>query len=277
MATIVVVLHAADDPNAGGYMISRFYKSWLEAGHKVLVSSGEHGHPAGDIAALHVDMSIVPESYRVSATNLFPLVINGRAVDIRKRMVSRHLVTLGDGWHGPVIVKTDLNCGGIPEWCLYQIGLRTGRSASPARPPTLDNYRVYQRADEVPDAVWNDPALVVEQFLPERDKLGFSLRCWIFLGDRERCTRYWSNEPIIKSSNIKAKEPSPVPDELREARERLGFDYGKFDFAMHDGKPILFDTNKTPGTPPAGPEYDASNAMIAGGLDWFLKKLRGTP
>jgi hypothetical protein len=37
-----------------------------------------------------------------------------------------------------------------------------------------------------------------------------------------------------------------VPESLRAERERLGFDFGKFDFVYHDGKAILLDANKTP-------------------------------
>ena len=30
-------------------------------------------------------------------------------------------------------------------------------------------------------------------------------------------------------------------------REQMGFDYGKFDYVIHEGKPILLDANKTVG------------------------------
>jgi hypothetical protein len=42
----------------------------------------------------------------------------------------------------------------------------------------------------------------------------------------------------------------PVPDDLRETRRRLGFDYGKWDFVLHEGRAVLIDANKTPGRPP---------------------------
>jgi hypothetical protein len=29
-------------------------------------------------------------------------------------------------------------------------------------------------------------------------------------------------------------------------RRDLGFDFGKFDYAMVDGRPVLFDANRTP-------------------------------
>jgi hypothetical protein len=40
-----------------------------------------------------------------------------------------------------------------------------------------------------------------------------------------------------------------VPDELRQRRHELGFNYGKFDFVLHQGKANLLDANKTPGRP----------------------------
>src|SRR5213079_1238108 len=35
--------------------------------------------------------------------------------------------------------------------------------------------------------------------------------------------------------------------EIVEARKRLNFDYGKFDYVLHEGRPVLLDTNKTTG------------------------------
>jgi hypothetical protein len=32
-----------------------------------------------------------------------------------------------------------------------------------------------------------------------------------------------------------------------QARKRLNFDYGKFDYVVHDGQPVLLDANKTTG------------------------------
>ena len=59
-----------------------------------------------------------------------PLVINGGAVDIRKRLVSTHPLCQGDDWPGQVFVKTDLNRGGEPEmryiYLMRQAGQRVG-------------------------------------------------------------------------------------------------------------------------------------------------------
>ena len=37
-----------------------------------------------------------------------------------------------------------------------------------------------------------------------------------------------------------------VPEELRQIRRDLKFDFGKFDYTMVDGRPVLFDANRTP-------------------------------
>ena len=54
--------------------------------------------------------------------------------------------------------------------------------------------------------------------------------------------------------------------------ERLGFDYGKFDFAIHEGVPVLFDVNRTPTLPENLTEaLVKANIDLARGLDAFLR------
>jgi hypothetical protein len=230
--------------------------------------------PQADVAVLHVDLSVIPGRY-VQALAAFDRVVNGAALDIRKRQVSRNLVAPGDGWDGPVIVKTDLNCGGMPEHAALQTAQRLGARVDLAAVPMAfmsGAYPILPRAADVPAAVWEQPGLVVERFLPERDPHGFALRAWTFFGARERCTRYVATGPIVKSENVIAREPVSVPDEMRAERARLGFDFGKFDFAVHDGRAVLYDANRTPGAPPglASPAVAASMADLARGIDDWL-------
>jgi hypothetical protein len=174
-----------------------------------------------------------------------------------------------------VIIKTDLNFSGIPEKqaaeCFRRDGkpsdLPPGRIVSTTRP-----YAIHGSPGEVPADVWDNHGFVVERFLPEQDTLGYWVRAWVFFGDRERCTRYRGTHPIVKSATIVAHEPAPVPEELRAERERLGFDFGKFDFVVRDGQAILLDANRTPSAPPPNPEIEASNARLAGGLESLLSK-----
>jgi hypothetical protein len=110
---------------------------------------------------------------------------------------------------------------------------------------------------------------VVEKFLPERDDRGFYTRSWLFLGDEGRCKRCRSAHPIVKGPRIIDAEEVSVPEFIREERRRLGIDYGKFDFVIHGGQPILLDANKTPGEPPSrrpGKRY----SNLARGLESLL-------
>lgn len=275
MANILIITHAHDRFRACDYILRRFVRHWLAAGHRVSVVKGVGDWPDADIAFLHVDLSVVPDAY-AEAAQRYPVVVNGAATDIRKRMVSRHLLRSGDAWNGPVIVKTDLNCGGWPELRIHEraIAARSteGRLSSDLSILSTEAYPVLDSLRDVPDAVWNDRHLVVERFLPEQDERGYWMRTWVFLGDRDRCSRHLGRDPVLKSSDILASEPAVVPDELRAERHRLGFDYGKFDFVVRDGIAILLDANKTPWMPGAAPGFEAAIPNLAGGIDAWLHR-----
>jgi len=108
-------------------------------------------------------------------------------------------------------------------------------------------YRIYDSLAEVPCADLEQNDVVVEKFLPEKEENLFFVRHYEFLGDRSTCTRLASRDPIVKDQTVvRIEEIDPHP-EIVEARKRLNFDYGKFDYVLHDGRPILLDTNKTTG------------------------------
>lgn len=193
---------------------------------------------AADAAILHVNMSLIPQDY-LDLAAVYPRTINGTVSDIRKRHVSRNLVGRDDPWPGPVLVKSDLNCGGKPE---ARLARRAGQPLSSSVP----DYQLFDHIAAVPDAVWTDPTRVVERYLPERRGAMNVLRVWSVLGDYERCTWYSAPETIVKGHNIVEFGPSEVPEVLRAERRRLGFDYGKFDFAIGPEGPVLYDANRTP-------------------------------
>jgi hypothetical protein len=274
LSRIVLVTHTHDNFRNRNSLLKSLSRHWADSGHAVILVEGLGDWPDGDLAIMHVDLSLIPAAYS-DASKRYPLVVNGAATDIRKRRVSRNLVNPGDGWTGPVIIKTDLNYGGIPEWNALQQSKGEGTTADLPSGPIISTDRPYpilRSSSEVPMDVWSNAGLVVERFLPEQDTHGFWTRAWVFCGDRERCTRYLSKEPIVKTSGILARESVPVPDELRAERERLGFDYGKFDFVVRDGKAILLDANRTPSAPPSNPDIEASNANLARGLAALLRK-----
>ena len=187
--------------------------------------------------------------------------INAQVLDISKSTISRDLVTQSSGWEGAVIAKTDLNCGG---WKEHDLG--TGSTVPDA------NYLIFSSLGEVPDHIWQDSRFVVEKFLPEmRDGL-YCLRTWMFLGDAETNSLSYSKSAIVKQHTVLRRVPTPrVPDELREIRKQLNFDFGKFDYALVDGRVVLYDANRTPslGTFTRS-EIRPRIEMLAAGLRSFL-------
>lgn len=226
---------------------------------------GQRFRPA-DAAFLHVDISLIPQDYLDLAAR-YPQVINGGVADIRKRHVSRNLLDPASDWTGPVLVKSDLNNGGKPEAFLarkaalkaaLKAGLKAGLTPPTDAPP---DYQWLASLAQVPDAVWQDPTRVVERYLPEQRGPDNVLRVWSFMGGYERCNWYSAPEIFIKARHITAFGPSEVPDEIRAERRRLGFDYGKFDFAIGPQGPVLYDANRTPGYLFSRPEFMAAEAL----------------
>lgn len=253
------------------FLLQDLLRALRARGHTVEVTIGADQKADADAAILHLDCSVIPQAYRDLAA-AYPVTVNGKAVDITKRLVSGAGVAPNTDWTGPVIVKSNYNSGGRGE---HYHNREAKRRGDPPPHPDVDGmvgYELYDTVSQVPDAAWEDANSVVERMIPEPDPQGYAMRTWIFLGDRERCTRYVGPKPIIKGVDIIAREQSPVPDELREARQRLGFDYGKFDFVVFDGKGILLDANRTPGSSRnLGKVMKAANAELAKGFDGFLK------
>jgi hypothetical protein len=135
-----------------------------------------------------------------------------------------------------------------------------------------ERYRIFPSVKDVPPRARLSPDLVIEKFLPERDPRGYATRHWVFFGDRERCNRVVGANPVLKSIDVVEREPAPVPDAIRAWREKLGFDYGKFDFVIHEGRPVLLDVNRTPTIPEKlSAELEAGMAHLAAGLAAFGK------
>jgi hypothetical protein len=178
------------------------------------------------------------------------VALNLGITDIRKSQISQNLVRTPEACDGPVIVKSNLNYAGLPEW--RAASRRWGwfwkkRSASPFSNPK--NYPIYASAAEVPGSYWKDPALVVEKFLPEYADGFYFLRQAYFLGERHRSWRLRSSRPIVRAAPALDDVEIPTPPDLDAYRRRIGLDYGKIDFVEHDGKIIVLDVNKTIGAP----------------------------
>lgn len=255
MPSIVVIVDNPRRFEKKHYFLHLLIVEWKRAGWKVMVCADLRCLPDADLAILHVDLTRLPETYQTLSTR-YPTVINMRAVDISKRRISQQLLNPADDYRGPVIVKTDANAGGVGERAarygmpiLGRLRRILDRNRHWTRTGVLntEDYPVYPSIREVPPEVWNNPRLVVERFIAERHGDNYALRQWVFLGDRELGRISFGKSPVVKARNIIASESlDSVPDSLRIQREELGFDYGKFDYVLHEGRAILLDANRTP-------------------------------
>ncbi len=278
MRRVAILHHPLQDPRRT--LLGHVARRWVAAGVEVLYLCDPAQHRDADLAILHVDLTRVPDPFAAWARR-FPRTLNGRPPEVRKRAVSTNLVRPGDGWGGPVIVKTDLNYGGRPERALAKrrrgrwrrvLGRVIGGVADPnvaGRLPHPARYPVYPDAATVPAATWADPALVVERFLPERVGSHFALRKLWCLGDRTLAWRALGTCPVVKASCIVRREPiapSAAVDAWRRAR---GLDYGKVEYVQPGAEEVVIDLNPTPGLGGAGlpPAAAPLVEFLAAGLD----------
>ena len=276
---IDILVHAADDFSASRYLLRLLAGHWLREGFEIRMVRGTKAPPDADVAILHTDLTRVPDAY-LEVARRYRLVINGRVTDIAKRRFSDLLLERGDDYAGPVMVKTDANFGGLREHRLRQQRDAERAQEGPRRWPWAsverldpDAYPVFDSIEAVPEGVWANPRLVVERFLPERHQGLYCLRTWTFLGDREICRLSRSPSPVVKSFNAVHREPlEGVPEALRRRRAELGFDYGKFDFGIVDGRVVLYDVNRTPTVGPKMPAAtaEAIGATLAAGIHGLL-------
>jgi hypothetical protein len=263
------------------YMLNVMRPEWERSGWRVLDVAGYARRIPADVAFMHVDSSLVPKSYQELAAS-YPIAINGNINDIRKTSYSRNRVLPGDGFEGPVIVKTALNSAGIPELSyryprrslrriFTRIGIRLPGCALPNYPYAIrgkDDYRIYSSVREVPDEIFNCPDLIVERFMPEMHGGRFCLREWLFFGDVSINHVELSDDPISTYGESAPHLSEPTPPELVQLRREMGMHYGKIDYVMNDGIPVLFDINKTVGTRyPPTEECKAIGAALAKGLE----------
>ena len=280
MKRVVILLHDCDrwrGPRA--YLIHSLAEVWRNNGIEVSWTYGIRGRPEADLLIPQVDLTRLPDDY-LEYIRSYPNVVNRKVVDISKRSFSEQLLEEGDDYRGPVIVKTDNNCGGRQErslivrrypllWWLYRRALRITWQAfaSLARQTVLEEYAVFNSLAEVPRGVFSNKALVVEKFLPEREGDWYFLRHYLFFGDHIRNVRVAGKRPVLKrSASVLRGENLPVPPQLISLRRRLGFDYGKFDYTIHNGQVAILDVNWTP-TSPGTAEGAARTAKdLAGGI-----------
>jgi hypothetical protein len=289
--TVAVLTHESDNFWRQRYLLQLMIPRWEAMGVRVVVVAGVREFVPADAALMHVDLSVVPDEYLELASR-YPRVVNGRVGDIRKRRVSDLVVDRKGPDPGPVIVKTDWNCGGLREFRAgllesafgkqlaridhYAIAARVlsrveaRRSWRRRRVLPVGSYRVFSCRDEVPEEVWENPNLVVERFLVEREGSDYACRHWLFFGDREVSRRTVSPHAVVKANARLSPLDEGVPEELRVRRETLGFDYGKFDYGLVDGRVVLYDANRTPGSLADPTRHTATIEALSAGISAYL-------
>jgi hypothetical protein len=243
--------------NKERYLMRFLCERWQARGNRVSIISDIQQKLDADAILLHVDLTTITDDY-LQYLDSYPRSINKQTRNIAKTSFSQQLLTRDSGYHGPVIIKTDANYGGKPDLIasspIYAkvdtIRNKLGFSQPWHKIQILDslNYPIFDYLQQVPAGVWENPALIVEKFIPEQNDAGdYYLRVWYFFGTREFIEFDTSSQPTVKgSTTFSRKQDDYVPEDLRQLRRKMGFDYGKFDFAIVDGTTILYDINRTP-------------------------------
>jgi hypothetical protein len=262
------------------YLISRLAMIWQEQGHKITI--GPPKRLDGDIGILHIDRTWISDT-SLPDNPKGRLLLNGSILDISKRRISSNLLGRDYSYIGPVIIKTNANCFGWPErsatssWTMlrfYQKVMEKNLSWRLKQQFPPGGYPVLDSIGDIPACVWRRDDLVVEKFLPEMEGDEFVLRMWVFFGDKEYGIRMFSRNPVVKAGGITRYEYiNNVPDSIRKVRDKLGMDFGKFDYVIVNGDAVLLDVNKTPTVVAPNPSNTNSPNIIllASGLIDFLE------
>ena len=255
-ANRILVVHSKHEPfNEQPFVVHLLAEEWRKRGIPVDVTDSLTEPTGPDVLVFpHSDITGTPPPL-AKVLSQCARVMNRAVTDISKRKISRFLVNSPDEYGGEVIVKTNLNYGGKPEMRIVAAkgGEPWERLKNYLRVPwpvsgivKAEEYPIYRHARNVPPLVWENPRLVVEKFLPEREGDLYCLRQYVFLGEAEFNTRALSKWRLVKSRGIVRREViDRTPPGVRKLRDELGFDYGKFDYVMHRGEPVVFDVNRT--------------------------------
>lgn len=254
------------------YAIDYYAVFWKKAGYRVIHHIGLAKPPPADIAIVHIDLSVIPPEY-VDLANRYPKVINGKILDISRRRFSQILLSRTDTYPGIVIVKSNANFGGVPE-------LQASQKIKGKDKPTFDwgtartlnpmQYPVFSDIKSVPTGVWENENLVVEPFIRNREGGLFYVRYYIFFGDKEFSGRIGARDHIAKFRNSVVDEEIPLPEEVRQWRQDLNIDFGRFDYLESQGQYFLIDVNKTEGGGTMNYNYPKEMEYLASGVDFYL-------
>jgi hypothetical protein len=262
---IAVLFHERQDPERTVfYAVHHLAEIWRSQGIDVVYLFGAGERVPADLVIVHVDLSVVPDEYLEFARG-YPAAFNARLKDIRKSAYSTLRVTRESDHGGRVIVKSNYNYAGVPERLL-------GVPGAPDEFPGQTDYRVYESIAAVPAHLLEDERVIVERFMPEYEDGRYHVRTLDLVGDSHTSLRLASDHHVVTDATYAGDEEVEPPPELFEIRSRLGVDYGKLDYVVHDGELTLLDVNKTTGasTGQAGPELQARRLDRAAGVLSYL-------
>ena len=266
---IAILYHEKQRAKAMNYIIDCYAEYWREDGHEVIPLFGIAHFVPADLIIVHVDLSVVPKEY-LDFARRYPVVLNGGVRDIRKSTFSRLRLKPGDLYEGKVIVKSNYNYAAGPERDLGVALDPRGVSASFFWSP--QDYQIYENRKAVPGVLFDDPNVIVEKFQPEYADGLYYMRAMLFVGNHATCSRISSREPIVNAATlVHMDRVEPHPD-IVKLPKAMGFDLGKFDYVIHEGKALLLDANKTTSgiSGPSSPELVAARRYRAEGLyDYF--------
>jgi hypothetical protein len=98
----------------------------------------------------------------------------------------------------------------------------------------------------VPAAVWLDPRLIVERFLPGRLTLPVVKHRLDFFYDIELNIRSTHSSLLCDPETvITAEQVGGVPDEVLQVRRALNLDFGSIDYFVSGSDVFVVDANKT--------------------------------
>lgn len=278
---IAILLHETDDyPKSNRHVIWALCDLWKKSGIEIEVLKGIEKHPGADLLIPHVDLTFMPEAY-ANFFSHYPRVLNRNLRDISKRVISRNLVSRGDACDGPVIVKTNLNCGGAPETTMARLRGDAKKARSffdifkSGERKKIDRiesgqYEIFNSLKNVPEAVFTNDSLVVERFLPEYENGHYHVRIYLFIGSCGYCARLGSTEPFVKQKTIVTRAEVLIPDEITKIRRELDIDFGKMDFVIHEGRVVLLDVNWAPGIIKPPEKMKTSALKLAPGIEAFF-------
>lgn len=256
---IAIIFHEQDRKRPGHYAVTSLAHFWRTEGiDPVFVFGTKKVFPA-DLALVHVNLSVVPDEYLEYARD-YPYALNGKVRDIRKSSFSQYRVRPDDPYEGKVIVKSNLNYAGKPErrtsgnasvWKRFIRKLASPDPAETRQLPCFESpldYLIFDHRSLVPAEWFERSDIIVEKFLPEIRDGSYCIRNYYFLGDRGICVMKMGAHPIVNSATTTRIERVQVHPEMLSLRKTHYFDYGKYDYTLHEDVPVFLDMNKTPGT-----------------------------